>query len=335
MNLTDTLRKRGLRTLVLFASLFSVLLSASGRLLELRAGATEQGSAGRSSAIKPAPPAPVFDEATRHRELAGRRARVAQAMGPKGIMILMSGDPRVYAGDVTYHYRQENNLYYLTNLKQNGATLMLTPSNEALPEILFLPRRSPLRETWTGRMYSVAEASRISGIKEIWDARELEPFTRALRNRQPYQPKPENVLMSAARAGVLETPEGVAKSFEGLFADAAKSQSLLFMLTSGEPERRFATEWVNTVPGAPPSTAPTATPPLITVPRPSSIGRSAAEPLAGTRVTLLEMLPIFLRRCGSASRQWNWLCFSMQSTSRLKRSSAHGWPRPTRNGNMK
>jgi len=279
MNLTKTLRTR--RSFLLLAGLICLLLlAASDQLMEMRADATVQGSAGRSSAIKAAPPAPVFDEATRHRELAGRRARVAQMVGPNGILILMSGEPRVYAGDVNYHYRQENNLYYLTNLKQNGATLMLTPGNEALPEILFLPRRNPLRETWTGHMYTVEEASRASGIKEIWDAREFEPFTRALRNRQPYQPKPENVLMTAARAGVLETPEGVARTFERLFTDATKSQALLFMLTFGETERRFATEWVNTVPGATPSTATAVTPPLITVPRPSPIGQSAAEPLA-------------------------------------------------------
>src|SRR5512132_1149082 len=97
----------------------------------------------KSSVIRTTPPAPAFDESMRLAELASRRARVAQSIGDKGILILFSTEPRVYTNDVDYEYRQENNLYYLTNLKQKGATLVLTPSNEVTPEILFLPRRSP------------------------------------------------------------------------------------------------------------------------------------------------------------------------------------------------
>ena len=84
----------------------------------------------KSSVIRIAPPAPVFGEEARLTELVGRRARVSQSIGEKGILILFSTEPRVYTNDVDYEYRQENNLYYLTNLKQKGATLVLTPSNE-------------------------------------------------------------------------------------------------------------------------------------------------------------------------------------------------------------
>ncbi len=235
------------RTILSISLLIAVLMSNFAGALAWPSPEGGQGAAGRSSAIRPAPAAPVFDQETRHRELASRRTRVAQAVGPKGILILLSGEPRVYAHDVNYHYRQENNLYYLTNLKQNGATLLLAPGNEALPEILFLPRRNPLRETWTGYMYSIEEAARVSGIKEIWDAREFEPFARALRNRQPYLPKPENVFMSAARPEILQTPDALSMSFEKLLTAATNGQAQLFML-KGQPEQRFAAAWANTVP---------------------------------------------------------------------------------------
>ncbi|MFN2494217.1 MAG: aminopeptidase P N-terminal domain-containing protein, partial [Pyrinomonadaceae bacterium] len=136
-----------------------------------------------------APPAPVFDEAKRLAELAERRARVAKAIGPKAIMVLFSAESRVYANDVDYQFRQENNLYYLTNLKQRGATLVLMPGNAQMPELLFLPRRSARLETWTGRMYSVDEARKLSGVKDIWEASEFEPFMAALAARQTYRPK--------------------------------------------------------------------------------------------------------------------------------------------------
>jgi Xaa-Pro aminopeptidase len=149
------------------------------------------------AAIRVTPPAPVFDDAARLAELAQRRARVAERIGQKGLLVLFSTEPRVYANDVTYQYRQENNLYYLTNLKQKGATLVLIPGNPQLKEILFMPRRDPAAETWTGHMYSPEEARAASGINEIWEAKEFEPFMQALRNRQPYRPKPESLLSSA------------------------------------------------------------------------------------------------------------------------------------------
>jgi Xaa-Pro aminopeptidase len=204
----------------------------------------------KSSVIRMTPPAPVFDRKTRLAELANRRARVAQAVGAKGILILFSTEPRVYANDVDYEYRQENNLYYLTNLKQKGATLVLTPSNELTPEILFLPRRNPVAETWTGHMYSPEEASQASGVKEIWEATEFEPFLRALRNRQPYRPKADKILMSSSAAPVESA------GFEKLFTEAGKNDAEIYLLVPGagdsleyRQEQRFASEWARSASG--------------------------------------------------------------------------------------
>ncbi|MGH9929681.1 MAG: aminopeptidase P family protein [Pyrinomonadaceae bacterium] len=207
----------------------------------------------KSSVIRLAPPAPVFDEDKRLTELASRRARVSQSIGEKGILILFSTEPRVYANDVDYEYRQENNLYYLTNLKQKGATLVLTPGNEGLPAILFLPRRNPVAETWTGHMYSPEEASQISGIKEIWEAGEFEPFLSALRNHQPYRPKDEKILLtSRVASGEGNAPSG----FEKLFAAAGKNDGEIYLLVPGRgesleyrQEQGFASDWAKSASG--------------------------------------------------------------------------------------
>src|SRR6185503_17059658 len=118
------------------------------------------------SVIRITPPAPAFDDKERLAELKQRRERVAQSIGPQSFMILFSTEPRVYTNDVDYPYRQENNLYYLTNLKQKNATLVLLPGNTKVREILFMPRRNPGTETWTGHMYSAEEASQLSGVRE-------------------------------------------------------------------------------------------------------------------------------------------------------------------------
>lgn len=208
-------------------------------------------SGGKDPAAPPAiritPPAPVFEDAKRLDELSARRKRVAETIGPKAILVMFSAEPRVYANDVDYQFRQENNLYYLTNLGQQRATLVLMPGNPQLPEVLFLPRRNPAAETWTGHMYSPQEAAQLSGIKEIWEAREFAPFMSALARHEAYRPKPENILASSA------AEPGSANGFDALFSAAAKNEAGLYLLAfprEGESkeyrqEQKFAASWPN------------------------------------------------------------------------------------------
>jgi len=243
--------KKSIKLRLVIASLtisatFAVLASGS---FGVRAESRKQVS----SVIRITPPAPVFDQKERLAELAQRRARVAQSIGPKSLVVLFSTEPRVYTNDVDYQYRQENNLFYLTMLKQKGATLVLLPGNRQTPEILFLPRRNPAAETWTGHMYSPQEANEISGVKEIWEATEFEPFIKNLRNRQPYRPKQDNIFMSDLPAGtVMANGNG----FEPLLDAAGKNEAALYLLMTREmdsreykQEQRFATDWVKTASG--------------------------------------------------------------------------------------
>jgi Xaa-Pro aminopeptidase len=196
------------------------------------------------TAIRITPPAPVFDDAKRLSELSARRKHVAEAIGPKAVLVMFSGEPRVYANDVDYQFRQENNLYYLTNLGQARATLVLMPGNPQLPEVLFLPRRSPAAETWTGHMYSPQEAAERSGIKDVWDAREFNPFMSALARHEAYRPKPDNILLSSGDAAAEN-------GFESLFTAAASSEAGLYMLAfpadfesrEYRQEQKFASTW--------------------------------------------------------------------------------------------
>ena len=200
-----------------------------------------------STVIRITPPAPRIDDKDRLTELAARRARVAQSIGPKGLLILFSGEPRVYANDVEYPFRQENNLYYLTNLKQEGATLVLLPGNNP---VLFLPRRNPSRETWTGHMYSAADAAARSGVKEIWEADEFAPFIEAIRKHEPYRPRNDRAVLSSA------PDRNIGPSLETLFTAATKGEAELLLLAAGRGnsteyahEQRFAADWARTPTG--------------------------------------------------------------------------------------
>lgn len=135
------------------ASLFVAVVPASSDIVTDRIRAT--------------PGAPVFADAERHAELGRRRAAVLSQMKDDSVMVMWSSQPRIYSNDVDFMYRQENNLFYLTGLRQQDATLILFKKGAASGEILLIPKRNPQYETWNGRMYAVEDARKISGMGTI------------------------------------------------------------------------------------------------------------------------------------------------------------------------
>ena len=130
------------------------------------------------------PPEPKFTTAERQSELAGRRAAVVAAMADKSVMILFSAEHKLYTNDVDYVFRQENNLYYLTNLKQSGATLVIKKDGGTVTETVYLPKRNPQNETWNGKMYANEDAARVSGIKNIVNASERDAYLQTLKDKK-------------------------------------------------------------------------------------------------------------------------------------------------------
>ncbi len=162
------------------------LLTFSFSALPLRANTIEKNE---PKAIRVAPAVPKFTDAERQTELAARRTKVLERMADNSMMILMSAEPRNYAGDVDFMYRQENNLYYLTNLRQRGAALVLIKDGGNSREILFLPKRNPATEAWDGKMYSRDAARKISGIESMADASETNAFLQAVKEKKPFAAK--------------------------------------------------------------------------------------------------------------------------------------------------
>ena len=217
--------------------------------------------------IRETPPAPAVKDEERIAELRSRRERVAEKIGPKAMLVMFSAEPRVYTNDVDYEFRQENDLYYLTALKQKGATLVLMPGNTGgLREILFLPRRNPAAETWTGHMYSPEEAHQLSGVNEIWEAREFEPFMLAIRTRRAYSPKPEAILFSSANQTSATQPSAgqpppqtstsQAAGFDTLFNAMQQNEATLYLVLPGgensreyRQEQDFAATWAKVATG--------------------------------------------------------------------------------------
>lgn len=132
-------------------------------------------------------PAPTFSDSERQAELARRRAAVGQSMLDGSVLVMMAAEPRIYSQNVDFMYRQENNFFYLTSLKQKDSAIVIMKKGGVTREVLFLPRRNPQRELWDGKMYSEEDARRISGIAEIVPATELQGFLDALRNGNEHK----------------------------------------------------------------------------------------------------------------------------------------------------
>jgi len=113
-------------------------------------------------------------------DLAARRARVMERLGPDAMLVLWSAPTVRYEPDVDYEYRQDSNLYYLTGLTQAGTMLVLMPGNDSRREILFVRERDPVQEHWTGPLLSAEEARARTGIGTVLTTPQFEPFVAAV-----------------------------------------------------------------------------------------------------------------------------------------------------------
>ncbi|MEO5820987.1 MAG: aminopeptidase P N-terminal domain-containing protein [Vicinamibacteraceae bacterium] len=119
-------------------------------------------------------------------DLAARRARLMERLGPNAIAVFWSAEPKVYSLDVDYEFHQDNQLYYLTGIAQEGAMLVLMPGNTTNKAILFVREPNPRREHWNGHLFTKEEATAESGIKTVYHVGEFESFLTSMFNRRPF-----------------------------------------------------------------------------------------------------------------------------------------------------
>ena len=96
--------------------------------------------------------------AASHGEYRARRAELSQKLH-NGVLVLFGrtekGEENIRSG-----FFQEANFYYLTGWQEPGAILMITPPQDDQPyAVLFLPRRQPDQEKWTGRKLGPDDAN--------------------------------------------------------------------------------------------------------------------------------------------------------------------------------
>src|SRR6266700_4313178 len=106
-----------------------------------------------------------------HRE---RRARLAQLLGPGAALILASPPERTRNGDVTFKFRQDSDILYLTGFEEPGAMVVLRPDHPQTPFVMFVRPRNPADEIWTGRRAGIEGAMRSFGADAAYPIEEAD-----------------------------------------------------------------------------------------------------------------------------------------------------------------
>lgn len=81
---------------------------------------------------------------------AGRRAAFIAKMDSGSVAIFPCRPEYIRNGDVEYKYRQESNFYYLSGFEEPQSIILLNPSAPRYRYVLFVRKRDPAAEAWTG-----------------------------------------------------------------------------------------------------------------------------------------------------------------------------------------
>lgn len=161
-----------------------------------------------------APQLPPYGGANELRvDLAARRARAMDELGPASILVAWSAPAKVYSTDVNYEYRQESNMLYLSGMTQEETILVLIPGAKTQREVLFTREADPRREHWNGHTLTPAEVMVESGVRTVYPLSAFQPFIDALLGGTGYPTSSQATEFEAfiqamkdgkARLGILE-----------------------------------------------------------------------------------------------------------------------------------
>jgi Xaa-Pro aminopeptidase len=211
---------------------------------------------------KIAPPPPDSWQRDRVADLSARRKALMEQIGDRAVLILYAAEPRNYANDVDWPFRQENDFFYLTGLTQPGATLVLAPAADKIREMVFIPRSNPAQETWTGHMITAAEARETSGIQDVFESSQFNGFLSALipRSRAILAAGSEGMGGGRGGGGANAAPPANTPSWTTEFAKpieySGRQELQLYMILPARPnaveyrrEQEFAGKLASVGPG--------------------------------------------------------------------------------------
>lgn len=108
----------------------------------------------------------------------GRREAFRKMMPENSVAVIFAYPERVFSKDVNYVYHPNPDFYYLTGYKEPDAVLILFKNNQTRGEVsynemIYVRKRNPAQETWTGRRLGVEGVSRELGFSMVYNSDEF------------------------------------------------------------------------------------------------------------------------------------------------------------------
>lgn len=126
------------------------------------------------------------------------------------LSILFAGRAPHLSNDAYYPFQVNKNFWYLTNIDQEGAVLLLGKSKDLADAYLFIKKIDPIEALWVGASLSFEEASELSGIplSHVRDINEFEGFVAQLltQTRRAMFGTIESVYFDIERQSPLDQP---------------------------------------------------------------------------------------------------------------------------------
>lgn len=113
----------------------------------------------------------------------GRRAALREAMPANSVVAVFAFPTRTFSNDVEYLYHQNPDLYYFTGYKEPHSFLLVFKEDQVdsagntFNEVLYVQKKNPQAEQWTGKRLGVDGAKARSGIKTVYNGEEFQKAT--------------------------------------------------------------------------------------------------------------------------------------------------------------
>ncbi len=113
---------------------------------------------------------------------AGRRAALRQAMPANSVVAVFAFPTRTFSNDVDYIYHANPDLYYFSGYKEPHSVLLVFKDEQTdsagnkYSELLFVQKRSPQAEQWTGKRLGTEGAKEKLGIRMSFNGEDFNNF---------------------------------------------------------------------------------------------------------------------------------------------------------------
>lgn len=112
---------------------------------------------------------------------AGRRQALRDKMPANSVAVIFAFPEEVFSNDVNYVFHQNPDLYYFSGYKEANSMLLVFKEMQgtgaaAYNEVIFVQKRDPAQEQWTGKRLGVEGAKSLLGFKDAYVGTEFATF---------------------------------------------------------------------------------------------------------------------------------------------------------------